>query len=850
MRITPLGPDTDSDIAHLGGKSMGLIRLLRAGFTVPEAWYIDATASLDPAAHQTILQEALPEWWERTGARQPGQLWAVRSSAVAEDLDDASFAGVYETTLGIGALPALRDAVDGCWSALDKTRATAYRGAHGPTDSPGIAVIIQRMVSPRVAGVLLTANPLNPFADEIVINTSWGLGEAVVSGHTDPDYIRLNRSTGAVLEHKVGSKHHEIVWDGGIVEREIDEARRDRPALTDEQIRDLWRIARAVEDRIGPRRDLEWAIADDVVYVLQDRPITTLPSENPTDIWSRRFGDEYLSECSLPLPGELMVPWITEAAFREMAVLQGRPDLAATQPVRLYQGYAYFSARYYAAGLRMLPRSMRNTAAGDWFPAQVDAWVEDEPWQPRLTVLALLAPLRDRQRSGINRNLVALERHCARIEHDIAGLLGQDYSALSPTEWQRQFRQVDELGREHFRVVRWGMTIYNTFLHAALAKLLHRWCRDDTGELYQHVIGGLDDTHTAELNTAVTSLATRCRTHHALSSSIASGEDYHSLRTRMGEAEFWQHYDAFLKRYGHRSASRDIASPRWFEEPEIILELIRARLRTDETAGSQAGEHLARRRRDDAERTMLAAAGRGPAGLLRRRILLRLTETVRHYTRYRENQRFYLDYLITHMRSLVLEQGRRLTEEHILANADDVFLLTRDEFSALADGAPAGPDLTVTVNRRRDDYAVYQRRTPATFLFDDVETELPAAVDEAGDLPDGALRGMGISRGTARGTARIATSLRDLGQVQAGDILVAPNIDPGWTSVFPLLAGLVIETGGMLAHGAILAREYGIPAVSGVRVAAAGLVSGTALAIDGNLGLIYLDPVPSPSPPA
>lgn len=836
--ITALTATTNADIASLGGKATGLLRLLRAGLGIPEAWCIEAAVSLDPGARQTLLTDTLPAWWERVGGEQPGQLWAVRSSAVAEDLEDASFAGVYETVLGIDSLTALSRAVDRCWSAAETLRAATYRRAHGNSDATGIALIIQRLVCPDVAGVLLTANPLDPFADEIVIDAAWGLGEAIVSGHTDPDHIRVNRTTGDILERRIGDKHHEIVWDGGIVEREVDDQRRQRSCLTDEQVLELWQIARGVASSIGAGRDLEWAIVDGTVYVLQDRAITTLPSADPTDIWSRRFGDEYLSECSLPLPGELMVPWITEAAFQEMAQLQGRPELAAAQPVRLYQGYAYFSARYYAAGLRMLPKSIRRTAAGEWFPPQVDAWVELESWSPRLTVLAALAPLRDRRRSGLKHNLVALEEHCAVVERDITPLLGQNYSALGPAEWQEQFSRVEALGREHFRVVRWGMTIYNTFLHAALSTLLRVWCSDDSGELYQDLIGGLDDTHTAALNTEIVALADESALHDALTSAIAAGEEFTSLRSRFPASPFWQHYDAFIGRHGHRSASRDIARPRWHEEPEVVLELVRARLRSRTADISQAGEHVARRRRIVAENAVIAAAGRGPLGTVRRQILTRLIEIVRQYTRYRENQRYYLDYLITHMRSLVMAQGRRFAERGVLSHPDDVFLLTKAEFDILTRGG-VPTDLAATLSRRRTDYAVYLRRTPATFLFDDVETDLPEKLDADSELPVGALRGTGISRGTARGPARVVTSLRDLGNVAAGDILIAPNIDPGWTSVFPLLSGLVIETGGMLAHGAILAREYGIPAVSGIR--ATGLITGTDVAIDGNLGIVYPD---------
>ena len=350
---------------------------------------------------------------------------------------------------------------------------------------------------------------------------------------------------------------------------------------------------------------------------------------------------------------------------------------------------------------------------------------------------------------------MALEKHCAIVERDIAPLLNQDYSALGPEQWQLQFRQVEALGREHFRVVRWGMTIYNTFLHAALSRMLRVWCSDDDGELYQDLIGGLDDTRTAELNNEIVALADESMAHDTLATAIAAGEEYGSLRSRFRESGFWQHYDAFISRHGHRSASRDISRPRWHEEPDVILELVRARLRSQGADISQAGERVAQLRRVNAENAMLTAVGRGPVGSVRRLILERLTETVRHYTRYRENQRYYLDYLITHMRSLVMAQGRRLAASGVLFDPEDVFLLTRAEFTALVGGVPPETDLAATLNRRRADYAIYLRRTPATFLFDDIETDLPQTVNDDGELPEGALRGTGYQ---PRNRARDRTS--------------------------------------------------------------------------------------------
>ncbi len=781
--------------------------------------------------------------WTEVDDLYPGSPWAVRSSAVAEDLADASFAGIYDTVLGICSVDALRDAVRTCWASLDQQRAQTYRENHAKTASGGIALILQRMIEPDAAGVLLTANPLRPFAPEIAIDAAWGLGETVVSGRTGPDHFVLDRSSGAVREQQLGAKHLETVWQHGLRELDVDPGRRDQFCLNAEHLQALYTLATTVSTRIGPRRDLEWAIADGRPFVLQDRPITNLPSENPIDVWSRRFGDEYLAECTLPLPEDLMLSWIVDMSMKEMAQLQGRRDMASMAPIRLHQGYAYFSAAYFAEGLRMLPPSMRSSAADGWFPPLVHARVHEARWDPGLLIGFALAPLRDRRRSGLKGNLAALETHCATIEHVIMPKLTQNYGNLGEDVWRRQYDEVTALGEEHFRVVRWGMTIYNTFLHGALERLLARWCADESGELYQRVISGLDDTKTAAINHEITELARLAMQDPALTAMVREGAAYQDARAQTSELEFWSRYDGFLAQHGHRSDSRDIGRPRWREQPHLVLELVRAQLRASDNTG--AGEHAgsSRERRLAAETEALTRLGRWPLRSVRRQALTRLIALVQDYTRYRENQRYHLDYLLTHLRALVLEQAGRLVERGALADIEDVFLVRSSEFFALIAGDAIGAEFSGTLEARRAEYARNRGRLPATYLFDDVETEVDTEhrADEA-DLSAGALRGTGVCRGFARGPARVVHTLADLGNVNAGDILVAPNIDPGWTSVFPLLSGLVIETGGKLSHGAILAREYSIPAVGGVTGATRSITDRTEIEVDGNTGSVIVGP--------
>ncbi|MGK2853922.1 MAG: PEP/pyruvate-binding domain-containing protein, partial [Microbacteriaceae bacterium] len=812
--ITRLNPSNQDTIELIGGKGQGLVRLLAAGLAVPEAWCIPADTSLDAATREACLDEELTIWWKEVDELFPGTPWAVRSSAVAEDLADASFAGVYVTVLGVDSLDGLRDAVRRCWASFDDQRAQTYRDNHGKSTARGIALILQRMIAPDVAGVLLTANPLRPFAPEIVIDAAWGLGETVVSGRTDPDNYVLDRSSGVTRSQQLGAKALEAVWDGGVRERDVDTDRSNQFCLAPDQLQDLYGLSRTVADRIGPRRDLEWAIADGQLFVLQDRPITNLPSEDPVDVWSRRFGDEYLSDCTLPLPEDLMLPWIIEMSMKEMARLQGRRDMDEMSPVRLHCGYAYFSGAYFVEGLRMLPRSMRSNDAGQWFPPLVLARVQDARWDPRLLVGFALAPLRDRRRSGFNGNLVALDNPCTALEHRLIPKLTQDYGALSEGEWRRQYDEVIALGEEHFRIVRWGMTIYNSFLHALLERLLVNWCGDESGELYQSVIGGLDDTKTATINTEISGLAHVALEDRTLATMMRSGAPYRDARDKTPASAFWRCYDEFLGRHGHRSDSRDIGRPRWREQPHLVLELVRAQLRAVDAVVEGPQSNSSRHRRRAAEASALTKLGTWPRRSVRRPILVRLMSLVQDYTRYRENQRYHLDYLLTHLRSLVLEQAGRLVKRGAFTDPEDVFLLRGTEFFDLVAGRAAGADLSATLEVRREQFARNTHRLPATYLFDDVETEVEAKPsDEQADLPAGAIGGTAFCHGHARGPARVVRTLSDLGKVEAGDILVAPNIDPGWTSVFPLLSGLVVETGGKLSHGAILSREYGIPAV-------------------------------------
>ncbi len=834
--ITRLTSSTQAGIGQIGGKASGLVRLQRAGLTVPQAWCVPAAVSLDPAKREVLVRTELPQWWSAMIAEFPGALWAVRSSAVAEDLDHASFAGVYDTVLGIGTLDALVAAVQDCWRAMTHDRAVAYRAASGIDSAGGIALVLQRMLRPRAAGVLMTADPLRPFEDRIVVDAAYGLGASVVSGATDPDHFVLRRG-GEVLRRRLGAKRCETVGQHGLHTREVDPARRAQMCLSTADLDALRAVARIVDTAIGPRRDLEWAIEGDTVYLLQDRPITGLPSQTPNDVFSRRYGDEYLADYCMPLVIDLCLRWIEDTRIEvDQMVDPHQSDLPST---RIHHGYAYISGNWMIRQIRALPIAARSWALA-WFPPMFADKIMREPFDRRLFISTLRAPYSDRGRGPITKNLAALQRHCAEVDRLITPKLHQDYSALSMAQLRGECELVDHLGLQHFRVIRWGMA-YNPLLHAVLAKLLTRWCDDQDGRLYESIISGLPGTMTAQINREVFQLGTLARADPRLRAALLVGGDVNSVRGVAPGSAFWAAFDTFLATHGHRAATRDISQPRWRETPRAILAMVAAQVRPADPPQDPAhAESAAIARRHTAERTALQRAGRVRGAVLRKVIAL-----TQQYTVYRENQRYHLDYLLAYLRYLMLEHGRRLTRRSVLAEPSQVFFLRAAELRTLTESEAMPEDLATSVEQRRAHWLRHRDRLPAVYLFDDVEVDASQVDDEPDQIShDGAILGAPASHGVARGPTKVVHDLPELAHIQPGDILVTTNIDPGWTSVFPIISGLITATGGVLSHGAILAREYGIATVTGVKDATTILPTGTLVELNGASGTVrIIDPV-------
>lgn len=871
-----------NDVAAVGGKAANLGELFSAGFRAPEGFCVRITAFDDFLDRNNLnkviddiackidytqisdvekktkeirdiiiralipqdIQDEISSAYEKIARN--GVLVAVRSSVGTRDLSRSSFPGQMDTYHNIRGRKEVISRIKECWASMWSSRAASTMHAKRIDHRMIIiAPIVQVMIPSYTAGVAFTANPLTGCRDEIMIDAAYGIGEAVVAGNMTPDNYILCKNTGNILNKTIGYKRFKVELDrdkgSGNVRRELSEQEARCECLQDSQIKEIGDAAAAIEKHYKYPLDIEWAYAGGILYILQARRITALndsskqaPPARPVNVWSRKFGDEYLAEYALPLNYDLLVRWIIDVAMKGMVKILGRKDMADIEPVRNYNGYAYMSGEWVACMVKSVPKKFRKSDIIDWFPGFWHDEIVSRPFEPRWVPGSMLYPLRDR-RASIRKNDKALHQHCLNIEKTIIPKLGQDYRALSVQEWKKQFDEADEFGREHFRVIRWGLSMHNPTLHGILEKLMELWVKDD-GSLYQKIISGIPGTKTAELNRDIWLLGRDARTDKILTDLLLKNNlSYAEVRNRIPDAGFWTEFDGFIKRHGHRAATRDISQPRWNETPDIILGFVRAQLRSQDPADPDMKARESSRQREQAEAEALKRAGGFIFAPVRRKILRRVFSLTQTYMRYRENQRYHLDYLLTHMRHLILEQGRRFADKKIIRDAGDIFFLNSDELWNLFGSMQVSDDILQKIEERRKHYLLWKDKIPATYLYDDTEVddELSAFTDSGNSV-----KGMGASAGYIKGYARVAGDLSQLDQVKSGEILVACNIDPGWTNVFPLLGGLITETGGMLAHGALLAREYGIPAVMGVLNATKNFKTGELLELDGKKGII------------
>lgn len=874
MLVADLNDPVARDRQLVGGKAASLAALMQAGLPVPGGFCITTNAlslvidnidievarsGLSTAeakeVHKRIASAELPSELEQQieiayhrlgGDSNPV---AVRSSAIDEDQGDASYAGQYETSLGITDWPGLVEAVSYCWASLYSKAAVAYRAGLAKKLGQGkIAVLVQRLIDADVSGVVFTCDPATGDSG-LLVNASWGLGEAVVSGWVTPDHYRLDRS-GALLDSEISTKH---VMASALSPGEriaVAEEITSKPCLDRENLRRLAELALQAEEIAGTPQDIEFAISDGKLWLLQSRPITTIapepllePGMQPRegDHWTRAIADEYWADAVTPLSFSSLGSWIDRDTTKAMDRIMGFNQIDPSRPtLRLFRSHAYWNADVVAAGFKYVPASARTEQLLAYFPPEIRLQVTSVPtaWLRRLRGEVLMR-LRDRS-SSIKRNHRALESHARQVRQECARLDGTDLENADRAELDRYWQTVDRLGREHFKIIRWGMQQHSLTFNFLLAKLLEDWL-DDDGRLFNCLIGGANENLTLETNRQIWKLARLAEKEPDVKSllerleapAVEVGADpqnpnYEKLVGITGEGAFAQSLREFLDRYGHRGFSRDIGLPRWIDQPDTLLFLVAQALGVAEDPALRTDRE--RLEREAAEKRLRVLIGSGIKGRMRHKLLRLLLPLARTYTAFRENQRFTLDLTLLRARRAALAYGRLLVERGAINCPGDVFYLTLDEVQRALDGDLEDPSVLASTRHRA--YLTDSRSLPPMYMRGNEAITTDA--EAGGDT----LSGMPVSGGRITARCCVARNLDEAAQLKDGKVLVASNLDPGWTPLLTKVGGLVLETGGVLAHGAIVAREYGIPAVTAVSEATQRINDGELVTVDGWIGTV------------
>lgn len=791
-----------------------------------------------------------------------GAFVAVRSSGTAEDLAETSFAGQHDTYLDVRGADAVLDALRRCWASMWSTRATAYRQQQGIAhDTVRLAVVVQLMVGSEVSGVMFTANPVTAATDEIVVNASYGLGEGIVSGILTPDQFVLAHRGLRLKSTELGSKEVQVVRDAGagegVSEQPVGEADRARPSLDEAQLRELADLGRRVQRCYdGIPQDVEWSFAGGDLYLLQSRDVTGaelswdeelevptswIPEAPDGTVWTRAWSDSVWPGPVTPLFYSIRIEMIV-GMHRGAQTLWGTPEIADMRPFRYHKGRTYYNTHVdYGNCATFWPPALRAPELMAMVPPTEHQALMEEPWSWTdlagvLARIRLLDPDHGPFRCW-NVNYAAMDRAAEAL-----GLGPEEVAQLDDDELKEHLDSRILAQKEWIEDIWTTFFLFMPIVMSTLMKMVGTWYRGTNPMIFTDLITGLP-RHTITLaeNVRLWELAEVIRSSPELRSLFEANEGSAFFDALQGSEEgraFAAQYAQFVEEFGHRGhAERDMRYLRRAENPAIDYANFKSLLTAESVApDAMMAELIARR---EAAQAAMEESIRGQtlAGLRIEAFRL-VHDWILKFFMFRDDERHHTDRITMSKKWPTLEIARRLQERGVI-EGDEFWFLSKTELYRLLDGGPRTRLTDARIAGRRRNYErVEQGSSPPMYLQDHSYPALDAPAVEQ-EAVDGVYTGLGTSRGEVSGTARVIPTQADIGRVRKGDILVTASTDPGWTPVFLVLSGLVLETGGMLCHGSCISREYGIPAVQ--LPGAMGIIEdGATITINGDTGAITL----------
>ncbi|MFX0183709.1 MAG: PEP/pyruvate-binding domain-containing protein [Candidatus Hodarchaeota archaeon] len=891
--VLPLSRLRKKDVDKAGGKAANLGELLKFNFPVPEGFVI-LTYAYSIFTEKNGLNETIPSLLSQIDYSQPdliakisqtiqesireaaippeiimqiGNYYrklqyhnvAVRSSATAEDLPTASFAGQQETFLNIKGIDDVIHYVRECYASLWTSRAIIYRKENNISHKNVlIAVIVQVMISAISAGVLFTVSPISSDRNVSLVEATFGLGESLVSGSTTPDQFTVSRKKGfKIISRKISQKT--IITkesEQGIKQIELPEEESKKSSLTDEQIINLTKIGKDIESKLKKPQDVEWAInKEGKIQILQSRPITSLtslPRETDT-VWSRGWSDDYWNDPTTPLFFDLLGSQLTWVASIELNRVMGYPS-SEQKFLKLAYGHVYFSLNAIKSRVETeIPPFLRNEEFLNYFP-------EGEGPYGKVTVKGfpfrllkrIVAEIRVMMHDGDNGSILKTANSYESWSQNIFNPFCQEFdSRLDIIRKNGSLRELLDLSTElegvmidHYRMVRYGITVHCLGMNLMVQYLLSRFLEKNLAtQVYPALISGLKHKAT-EINGEIHKLASIIQKNSNLRNLVletSSNELFDKISKEKEDKsiqDFLTEFNRFLSNYGDRGFSREVYYPRWGEAPQYVFDLLKS-LVSDQHKDLTNIVTKTSVLRKKTEKFVEAKIRKTRFGLVKYKLYSQILGFARRYIIFREDQRFNLDRWITRNRKLYLEIGKRFTQQNILRKPSEIFFLNKNEIRKLTLHQFTDEKLqkfSVLLKKRIDVFKKYEYVTPSKFLQGSLAFNDP--IEELTDMT--LFRGNAASQGVITGKVRVLTDISGISQVRTGDILVVPKTDPGWTPVFSKIGGLITETGGILSHGAVVSREYSIPAVTNIVNACNIFKDNMIVTLDGNTGTVKI----------